>query len=306
MIRSVFMGTPEAAVPILDALRRISDVDLVVTRADKPRGRSKRPVSPPVKDAALEWDLDVAQPTAAAGLYDVIARVEPDVVVVAAYGRIIRPDLLSLPRNGFVNVHFSLLPRWRGASPVARAILAGDGVTGVALMVMDEGLDTGPVIGMVETEIATDDTTGTLTARLSDLGAEMVTTSLPLFLDGEISPTAQDDELATAAAKIETAEAFVDPELHSVEAVDRAIRAFNPKPGAWSIVDGERMKLWRAEVASGDGPKPGVAAVIDGEVLLGTRTGSMRLLEVQPSGKGPMEAAAWMNGRRGEPARFTR
>lgn len=306
MIRSVFMGTPDAAVPILDALREVTDVALVVTRADKPRGRSKRPQPPPVKSAAEEWGLEVAQPTKVADLHTTVAEIAPDVVVVAAYGRIIRPDLLSLPPHGFVNVHFSLLPRWRGASPVARAILAGDDVTGVALMVMDEGLDTGPVIEMVETEISRDDTTGTLTARLADLGAEMIRTTLTAYLDGALPPMAQDDELATAAAKIETAEAFVDPEHHSAEAVERAIRAFNPKPGAWAIADGERMKLWKAEPVSGDGPAPGVASVFDGDVLLGTRTGPVRLLEVQPPGKAPMAAVAWMNGRRGEPARFTR
>lgn len=306
MTRAVFMGTPEAAVPILGALRDVSTVELVVTRPDKPQGRSKRLVPPPVKDAAVEWGLPVAQPATGSALYDAVATVAPDVVVVAAYGRLIKPDLLALPPHGFVNVHFSLLPRWRGASPVARAILAGDDVTGVALMVMDPGLDTGPVIEMVESQIDAADTTGTLTARLSELGAEMIRSSLPAFLDGALEPMAQDDALATAAAKVETDEAFVDPERHSAEAVDRAIRAFNPKPGAWGIVDGERIKLWRAEPVSGDGPEAGVAAGVDGRVLLGTRTGTVRLIEVQPAGKGPMDATAWMNGRRGEPARFTR
>jgi len=305
-MRSVFMGTPDAAVPILGALREVTEVARVVTRPDKPQGRSKLPVPPPVKEAALEWGVEVAQPTTTSALFEAVAAISPDVVVVAAYGRIIKADLLALPEHGFINVHFSLLPRWRGASPVARAILAGDDVTGVALMVMDEGLDTGPVIEMVETEIAPDDTTGSLTARLADLGAEMIRSVLPGFLDGGMAPMAQDDALATAAAKVETNEAFVDPELHSAEAVDRAIRAFNPKPGAWALVDGERMKLWRAEPTAGAGPEPGVAALIDGAVLLGTRTGRIRLLEVQPQGRAVMDASAWMNGRRGEPARFTR
>lgn len=306
MTRAVFMGTPTAAVPILDALREVAEVALVITRPDRARGRSTRLVAPPVKAAAVEWGLEVKQPTGAAGLLDAVGSVAPDVAVVAAYGRLIKPELLSMPSHGFVNIHFSLLPRWRGASPVARAILAGDDVTGVSLMAMDAGLDTGPVIEMVETAIAPDDTTGTLTDRLAEMGAEMVRTVLPAYLAGGFSPMPQDDALATAAAKIETDEAFVDPLRHSSEAVERAIRAFNPKPGAWTMVDGERIKLWSADSASGDGPEPGMAVARSDGVWLGTRTGPIRLIDVQPSGKPVMAATAWMNGRRGEPARLGR
>lgn len=306
MTRTVFMGTPDAAVPSLLALHETTEVSLVVTRPDRPRGRSKAPLPPPVKEAAERLGLPVAQPTSAAALYDAVAGVGPDVVVVAAYGRLIKPELLALPPHGFVNVHFSLLPRWRGASPVARAILAGDEVTGVALMVMDAGLDTGPVIEMIEVEIASDATTGTLTGRLAEVGAAMIRSALPDFLSGALVPRPQDDALATAAAKVETDEAFLDPEHHSLAAMDRAIRAFNPKPGAWGIVGGERIKVWRAAPVDGPGPDPGTAEVRSGAVLLGTRTGTLRLFDVQPSGKPVMDAVAWMNGRRGEPARFTR
>lgn len=306
MTRTVFMGTPDAAVPSLLALHETTEVSLVVTRPDRPRGRSKAPLPPPVKEAAERLGLAVAQPTNATALYDAVEGVGPDVVVVAAYGRLIKPDLLALPPHGFVNVHFSLLPRWRGASPVARAILAGDEVTGVALMVMDAGLDTGPVIDMIEVEIASDATTGTLTGRLAEVGAGMIRSSLPDFLSGALVPRPQNDALATAAAKIETDEAFLDPEHHSLAAMDRAIRAFNPKPGAWGIVDGERIKVWRAAPVDGSGPDAGTAEVRSGAVLLGTRTGVLRLFDVQPSGKPVMDAVAWMNGRRGEPARFTR
>lgn len=304
MTRAVFMGTPDAAVPILDALREVVDVVLVVTRPDRAQGRSKRLVAPPVKEAALGWNLELAQPSSAAALFEQVEAAGPDVVVVAAYGRLIKPELLALPPQGFVNVHFSLLPRWRGASPVARAILAGDDVTGVSLMVMDEGLDTGPVIEMVEAEISPSDTTGTLTSRLAALGAEMIRTVLTSYLEGGLVPMAQDDARATAAAKIETGEAFVDPKRHSAEAVDRAIRAFDPKPGAWAVVDGERIKLLGADMVAVEGPEPGVAEAVDGSVLLGTRAGTVRLLRVQPAGKGPMDAVAWMNGRRGEAAIF--
>jgi methionyl-tRNA formyltransferase len=306
MTRAVFMGTPEAAVPILDALRDVAEVALCVTRPDRPQGRSRQPVPPPVKQAADGWGIAVAQPTRASDLFAAVESIAAEVVVVAAYGRIIKPELFALARHGFVNVHFSLLPRWRGASPVARAILAGDEVTGVSLMVMDRGLDTGPVLEMVEIEIDRSDTTGTLTARLADLGADMVRSALPRFIAGELTPMDQDDALATAAAKIETDEAFVDPQRHTAQAVVRAVRAFNPKPGAWAVVDGERLKLWHAESMSGDGPAPGVAEVREGAVVLGTATGPVRLVEVQPAGKPAMGAAAWMNGRRGAPAQFSR
>ena len=304
MTSAVFMGTPEAAIPILDALEDVADVALVVTRPDKPRGRSSRPVPPPVEVAAAERGLQVAQPTTATALFEVVERAAPDVAVVAAYGRIIRPDLLRLPPHGFVNVHFSLLPRWRGASPVARAILAGDAATGVSLMVMDEGLDTGPVLATSRVEIASDDTTGSLTARLAGVGADLLRDALPRYLAGQLAATPQDDSDATAAAKIEVEEAFVDPARHSVEAVDRAVRAFDPKPGAWTLLEGERLKLLAAEPSDADAPEPGVAEMRGGEVLLGTRTGAVRLVTVQPAGKPAMDATSWMNGRRGEPARL--
>lgn len=306
MSSAAFMGTPAAAIPIMDAVADVAELRLVVTRPDRARGRSSAPVPPPVAVAAGERGLEVSQPETARHLYEVVESANVDVVVVAAYGRLIRADLLAVPRCGFVNVHFSLLPRWRGASPVARAILAGDDVTGVSLMVMDEGLDTGPVLEAVEVEIRRGDTAGTLTDRLASLGGEMVRGSLPSYLDGALEPMPQDDMLATAAARIETTEAFVDPVLHSTSAIDRAIRAFDPRPGAWGIVDGERIKLWKAAPVSGDGPDPGVARRRSDGVFLGTADGAIELIEVQPAGKPRMAAVSWMNGRRGEPARFSR
>lgn len=299
---AVFMGTPAAAIPILAALQEIADVSLVITRPDKPQGRSKRPESPPIKDAAGMWGLSVAQPATGAELFDAVQDASPDAAVVAAYGRLIKPELLAVPNQGFVNVHYSLLPRWRGASPVVRAILAGDEETGVSLMRMDSGLDTGPVFAAAGVPMGAEDDTGTLTDKIAAVGGALLVSALPRYLAGEVTPVPQDDALATAAAKVSTDEAHIDPMRHSAEAVDRAVRAFNPKPGAWCRVDGERFKIWVATRISDVTATPGEARVIDGRVILGSSTGSIELIEVQPAGKPPMTAVAWMNGRRGRPA----
>jgi methionyl-tRNA formyltransferase len=301
------MGTPTAAVPILEALQDVADVVLVITRPDKPRGRSRTPMAPPVKLAALEAGLAVAQPTTGDELFDAVAAARPDVAVVAAYGRLIKPELLELPTFGFVNVHYSLLPRWRGASPVVRAILAGDEETGVCLMKMDADLDTGPVISASRVAIQPHDDTESLTTTLAALGAELLAASLPSYLDGEITPQSQDDDRATAAGKVTTDEAHLDPEHHSAVAIDRAVRAFNPKPGAWSEVDGARLKV-RAVAPVGEvgmSPPPGWAELVDGRVIVGTRTEPIELMLVQPAGKPLMSGRDWMNGRRGQPARLT-
>jgi len=299
---AVFMGTPTAAIPILSALQEVADVSLVITRPDRPRGRSKRPEAPPIKDAATMWGLSIAQPATGSELFDAVTDVAPDIAVVAAYGRLIKPDLLEVPTQGFVNVHYSLLPRWRGASPVVRAILAGDEETGVSLMRMDAGLDTGPVFAVARIPIEPDDDTGSLTERIAGAGGVLLESALPRYLAGEVTVVPQDDALATAAAKVSTDEAHIDPTRHTVEAVDRAVRAFNPKPGAWCLVDGERFKIWAVTRSPDVTATPGEARLIDGRVILGSRTGSIELIEVQPAGKPAMAAVAWMNGRRAEPA----
>jgi methionyl-tRNA formyltransferase len=229
----------------------------------------------------------------------------PDVAVVVAYGQILPADLLAVPGHGFVNVHFSLLPRWRGASPVVRTILAGDSVTGVTLMQLDAGMDTGPVLAVSPTAVGDDETAGELTARLAVMGAAMLGEHLPAYIAGDISPRPQPETGATAAARVKVEEAFVDPSRHHASAVLRAVRAFDPKPGAWTELDGVRIKLWRARPAAGPGPGPGVAALVEGVVLLGTADGPVELIEVQSEGRNRMAAGDWMRGRRLQPARFT-
>jgi methionyl-tRNA formyltransferase len=301
VIRAAFFGTPAEAVPVLLGVLQTATIELVVTRPDAPQGRSGEPVAPPVKVVAESRGLPVLQPRHPVDVLESIR--DLDVAVVAAYGLLVPVDLLAAPAAGFVNLHYSLLPRWRGASPVVRTILAGDDVAGVTLIQMDEGLDTGPIYASESTAVRPGEATGELTARLAVLGGGLMALTLSGVVDGTLTPVPQDDSRATAAAKVGVAEAFLDPARHRVEAVDRAVRAFNPKPGAWAIVDGRRFKVWRVVPASGE-VRPGVAVVDDDRVLLGCADGAVELLRVQPEGKPEMDALAWMNGRRREPAGF--
>ncbi len=303
MIRAAFLGTPDEAVPILLAVADVAEVAVVITRPDAAKGRSGRLVSPPVKVVAEERSWRVEQPKRAADIASLVGGI--DVAVVAAYGRIVPAAALAVPGAGFVNVHFSILPRWRGASPVVRAILAGDRDTGVTLMRMDEGLDTGPAFETAVTEIGADETTGALTSRLAELGADLVRRRLADVVSGAIEAAPQDSARTTAAGKVTVEEAFVDPHRHTTTAVLRAVRAFNPKPGAWGVVGEERIKVWRAAPAEGL-VAPGTAILANGSVYLGASDGTVELIEVQPEGKPVMSAAAWMNGRRGVPAVFGR
>lgn len=304
-MRAAFYGTPMEAVPSLRALAQTAEVALVTTRPDKPRGRSGRPQPPPVKEAAAELGLPVSQPGRAAHDLERLRLLAADVAVVVAYGQILPRELLEVPRCGFVNVHFSLLPRWRGASPVVRAILAGDELTGVTLMQLDAGMDTGPVLAMHPTSVGPEETAGELTARLADMGAELLAAHLPAYVAGELAPRPQPDTGATAAARVRVEEAFVDPTRHRREAVVRAVRAFDPKPGAWTELDGVRLKLWGARAVGIPGPEPGRLEAVEGKVLLGVPDGAVELIEVQPEGRRRMSAGEWMRGRRLQPARFT-
>jgi methionyl-tRNA formyltransferase len=300
--RTAFFGTPAEAVPVLAALRSVSEVVCVVTQPDRPSGRGLRVGRGPVAEAAEAWGVAVAT-DGPSGVDSLLGGV--DVAVVAAYGRLIRPKQLRLPRRGFLNVHFSLLPRWRGASPVVRCLLAGDRTTGVSLMEMDAGLDTGPVFVQESIPVLPWDTGGSLTARLSALGADMITRHLDGIAAGSVTPRPQDDERATAAAKVASDEAFIAPARHSVEAVERAVRAFFPTPGAWSVVDGSRLKILAVTFDEAQ-MEPGTAMLVEGRAVLGAVGGAVELVRVQPAGRRAMTGAAWMNGRRGRPAAFDR
>ncbi len=301
-MRSIFLGTPSAAVASLAAVMDVTDVDLVITRPDRARGRSGKPAPPPVKAAAVEWGIEVAQPKSRTELEQWISGADADIGFVVAYGRILTAAMLeSLPR-GFVNVHFSLLPRWRGAAPVERAILAGDETTGVSLMQLDQGLDTGPVIAAVETPIAPDETGGSLTGRLSYLGAMIIDDTIPDYLRGRLEPASQLRTGVTIAPRLERSEARIYPGWTATYA-QRAIRAFNPRPGAWFEMEGVRVRVHAAS-PSDEVIDSGVIDSCEGVPVLGFADGSVQLDTVQPAGKAPMTGAAWMNGRRGAGGRL--
>lgn len=298
-MRAVFLGTPSAAVPSLAALVDVADVSLVVTRPDRPKGRNRRPAPSAVKLAALDWGFPLAQPVDGAELRDALSSRPFDIGVVVAYGVILDREALAATRVGFVNVHLSLLPRWRGAAPVERAILAGDPVTGVSLMKLDEGLDTGPIISVMETPIAEDETGGSLTSRLSHLGARLLAESLPDYVRGALHPAEQIGTGATYARRLEPSEGLLDPG-EAAALLARRVRAFHPRPGTWVGVEGHRLAVTGAAIAE-DSPPVGRIVAIGGDPVLGTADGGLTLLTVRPEGRKPQSGRAWMNGRRGEP-----
>jgi methionyl-tRNA formyltransferase len=295
MARVVFLGTPEEAVPTLTALHQTQEIGLVVTQPDRPKGRSRRPVPPPVKNAALELGLTVAQPESRAELAEGIAEHGPfDVGVVVAYGRILRPEVLEQPAHGFVNVHFSLLPRWRGAAPVARALMAGDPMTGVSIIVLEEGLDTGPVLTAQAIDILPDDNAGTLTDRLATVGARLLAEVLPDYLTGELRPVPQTDEGATYAEKIEPEDRVIDPSA-DVDTVVAQVRGLAPVPGATLVIDGTPHKILAVRPASHELASGSWVAVGD-RPIVGLGDGAIEVVTIQPPGRNPMSGEDWLRG----------
>lgn len=296
-IRAVFLGTPDAAVPTLLALTKAADVVAVITRPDRPRGRSARPMPSPVKQRSAELGIPVLQPNNASALSDVLGSMGLlDVGVVTAYGSLISPEALNSTRRGFLNVHFSLLPRWRGASPVVAALLSGDQETGVTVMQLDQGLDTGPLLAARTVVIDHGETAGALTARLASMGAELLVEHLPGWMDGTVSATPQPGLGVTYAPKLTKADRFLDPREPAPTLV-RQIQALAPRPGAVLAVGEARLTVLAGRSRDLDLPI-GEISLIDGQVLIGAGEGALELLTVQPPGKRPMAAAAWIRGAR--------
>ncbi|GAB3600643.1 methionyl-tRNA formyltransferase [Angustibacter peucedani] len=302
-MRLVFAGTPEVAVPSLRALLASShEVVAVVTRPDAPAGRGRRLVASPVAEVASEAGLEVLRPAKPSDP-EFVARLRelaPDCAPVVAYGALVPRPVLDVPAHGWVNLHFSLLPAWRGAAPVQHAIMAGDAVTGASTFRLEKGLDTGPVFGVMTETIRPDDTSGALLGRLAEAGAGLLVATLDGIADGSLEARPQPAEGVSLAPKVDVAHARVDWTAPSAR-VDRLVRGCTPAPGAWTTVGGQRLKLGPVEVspAAADGPlAPGELQVGRRDVHVGTGTDPVRLTTVQPPGKKPMPAADWARGAR--------
>jgi methionyl-tRNA formyltransferase len=296
-MRAVFMGTPAFAVPSLLALAEEHQVVHVYTQPDRPSGRGRTPLPSPVKLAALERGLPVRQPVTLRDPAEThfLAELSPDVVCVAAYGLILPPEILSIPPHGCINVHASLLPRYRGAAPVHRAILAGEDRTGVSIMRMEEGLDTGPYASQREVSL-TDLSVGEATELLAEVGALALLEVLAQVEDGSVVWTPQDDSAATYAQKITRSDLALRPDLTVLEAL-RRIRASSPSAASRACVEGRTLTVLRAsEVAPG--PPPGVVRVTRDALVLGFADGGISVDEIRPEGKGCMDGACFARGAR--------
>lgn len=308
-MRIVFWGTPAPAVPALATLLADPDTEVVavVTNPDRPAGRGHRLRPSPVKAAAVEAGVrTIWQPHKPAEVRDELVALAPAACAVVAYGALLPAPLLAAGGAGFVNLHFSLLPAWRGAAPVPHSILAGDTETGVSCFVLEAGMDTGPVLNSRSTRIRPAETAGELTARLADLGAPLLRDAVHGLVDGTLEPVPQDHARATFAPKIAPDDARIDWQ-RTAERLDRQVRAFNPVPGAHTTFDGARLKVHRATplptgVAaprSGGQAAPGLVVELDGgRPVVACGEGLLRLDEVQPAGKARMDGHAFANGYR--------
>ncbi len=296
-----FAGTPQFAVPALDAIQASPhSVAVVYTQPDRPAGRGRELKPGPVKQRALELGLPLQQPAtlrdaAAAG---VLAGYRADVMVVVAYGLLLPPAILEVPRLGCINIHASLLPRWRGAAPIQRAILAGDDETGVCIMRMEAGLDTGPVMRREALAIAADENADSLHDRLATAGAGMIVEALDLLAGGRATFVAQVEQGACYARKLDKAEADIDWTRPATE-IDRQVRAFNPWPVAETQVNGERLRIWQARVVDGvaDAPPGTIIAAGPTGIDVMTGAGALALQRVQRAGRAVVSAREFAQGR---------
>lgn len=297
--RIVFMGSPAFALPALQALIEVYPVVGVVTQPDQPAGRGRELTPPPVKSLATKLGLPLIQPS---HLRDPKALEQlhcwaPDLIVVTAFGQILRSEVLDLPRFGCINIHASLLPRWRGAAPIQAAILHGDTQTGVTIMRMDTGVDTGPLLSQRAVPIMPDDTSETLSQRLAKLGAELLLETLPPYLKGDLKPQPQPLVGETYAPMLRKEDGLLDF-TRSAEELARCVRAFQPWPGAYLFWQGQRLKVLRAHAAPSASLQPGQTLVYKNLPAISTANGLLVLEEVQPAGKKSMSGKAFLQGAR--------
>lgn len=298
-IRVVFMGSPEFSVPTLRELAKAYAVVGVVTQPDRPAGRGRVLTPPPIKVLAQELGIDLIQPEKLREpeAQERLHAWAPDLIVVTAFGQILRKSVLELPRYGCVNVHASYLPRWRGAAPIQASILHGDPQTGVTIMLMDPGIDTGPMLTQKAEPIRSDDTAGTLGERLAEMGAALLIETLPGYLDGSIQPQPQDESQATYASMLSKEEGLLDF-TQPADALEHRIRAFQPWPGAFFTWQNQPLKILKASVKTTSADEPGKRLIIDGLPAVATGEGALILEEVQPAGKRPMSGKDFLRGSR--------
>jgi methionyl-tRNA formyltransferase len=304
-INTVFMGSPEFALPSLRRLAQSLPVVGVVTQPDRPAGRGQALTPPPVKVLAEELGIAVIQPRRLREpeAMQQLADWKPELIVVTAFGQILRPEVLDLPRYGCINVHASLLPRWRGAAPIQAAILHGDETSGVTIMRMDAGIDTGPILSQKSTPILPDDTSLSLGERLAELGAELLAQTLVGYLNGEIKPVPQEeasDQPPTYAPMLKKENGLLDF-MQPAAVLERGVRAFTPWPGAFTFWQGLALKIIKAHAAStANTPEgtPGEPVVFQGLPAMTTSQGLLIFDELQPAGKKPMAGEVFLRGAR--------
>lgn len=292
------MGSPDFALPTLRALAQHHEVVGVVTQPDRASGRGREFKAPPVKMLAVELDIPLMQPEKLRqpeAMEQLLAWV-PELIVVTAFGQILRKDVLDLPHFGCINVHASLLPRWRGAAPINAAILHGDEETGVTIMQMDVGLDTGPMLSQRSIPLTHEDTAGSVFEKLSYLGADLLIETLPDYLSGRLKPVPQPEEGVTYAPMLKKEEGQLDFS-HDVNELERRVRAFNPWPGAFMDFNGTLLKIHRARVEAGDA-SVGQRLIYQNEPAIGAQGGLLILEEVQPAGKKSMSGRSFLAGAR--------
>lgn len=298
-MKIIFAGTPEFAATALEALlAKAFEVVAVLTQPDRPSGRGMKPKASPVKQLAEQHGLPVLQPTTLKdeAIQNILSTYQAEVMVVAAYGLILPQAVLDLPKYGCLNIHASLLPRWRGAAPIQRAILAGDTETGVTIMQMDAGLDTGDMLLKKNCTILPRDTASTLHDKLATLGAEAIVEALPLLALGKLARVAQDDTQATYAAKLTKLEAQIDWTRDALE-IERAVRAYNPFPAASTIMNGLPVKIWQASLADNAHQSPGTVISVGREgIIVGCGQGALRLEILQRQNARALPAAQFIQG----------
>ncbi len=296
-IRLVFMGTPDFAVPTLIELARNYQISGVITQPDRPTGRGRKLIPNPVKQAAENLHLNLFQPqnTNSASAMEKIRDWNPDLICVTAFGQILSPELLSIPEHGCVNVHASLLPRWRGASPINAAIQAGDRTTGVTIMKMVEGLDDGPILDQVSIDISEDDTAGSLSARLANLGAELLVKTIPAYLQDEIQLLPQDSSRATYAGMLKKQDGMLDFG-QSAENLSRKVRAYNPWPGTFTFWNDQRLIIHQARSVPVTSPGSNVFIIHEGLPAVGTLDGILVFEILQLAGKKKLAGSEFLHG----------